>query len=263
MEFASSLTQAVLLKRYKRFLAEIVLNNQEHQIIYCPNTGAMMGCDVLGSRIWFSHSSNPQRKFPGTWELVEVNGGYLVCVNTQYTNQLLIEAIQNGTVQELTSYNQIIQDPPLLEENGFDLLLEKDPQPSLEESEGQSRTHFGESCFVVTKSVTLGDEIHRGFFPDMATPAGAQQLKSLIHARQLGYRAILFYNVLHTGIERVFPADHIDPQYGQLLRQAVMAGVEILGYRVDINFNQIKIAKKIEVCVPARMIGTSRSEKSK
>jgi sugar fermentation stimulation protein A len=261
MEFANSLTQAVLLKRYKRFLAEIVLNNQEHQIIYCPNTGAMTGCDVLGSRIWFSHSENPRRKFPGTWELVEVNGGYLVCVNTQYTNQLVIEAIQNGTIEELKDYSQIIQDPPLLEENGFDLLLEKNSHFS-DEQENISPL-CGESCFMVIKSVTLGDEIHRGFFPEIVTQGGAQQLKSLIHAKQLGYRAVLFYNVLHTGIERVFPADHIDPQYGQLLRQAVIAGVEIFGYRVDINFNQIKIAKKIEVCVPARLIGTSRSEKSK
>lgn len=259
MEFPSILTQAVLLKRYKRFLAEVVLNNQEHHVIYCPNMGSMTGCDILGSRIWFSHSANPRRKFPDTWELVEVNSGYLVGVNTQYSNPLIVEAIENGTIEELKEYTRISLDPPHLDENGFDILLEKESQ----ENELAEEASISEKCFVVSKSVTLGDEIHRGFFPDGPTERGCQQLKSLIHAKQLGYRAVLLYSVLHTGIERIFPADHIDPEYGKLLRQALIAGVEIYGYRVDISLSQIQLTTQVEVCIPARMICTSRSEKSK
>ncbi len=247
MEFASPLTQAVLLKRYKRFLAEIVVNNQEHRVIYCPNMGAMTGCDILGSRVWFSHSANPRRKFPDTWELVEVDGGHLVCVNTQNSTQLITEAIENGIITELQGYTHLNITPNALGEYAFDLSL--CPQaPSTQTP----------SCFVHINSVTLGDEIHRGFFPDAPTDKGVQQLKALIHAKENGYRAVLVYCVQHTGINRLFPADHIDPKYGSLIRQAMIAGVEIYAYRLDITLNEMSIAKAIEVCIPARMICSSR-----
>lgn len=252
MEFTSHLTQGVLLKRYKRFLAEIILNNQEHRVIYCPNMGAMSGCDVLGSRIWFSHCDDSHRKFPDTWELVEVDGGNLVCVNTQHAKALILEGISNGCIEELQGYTQSALEPPYLEEEGLDLLLEKQVQ-------GASP----EKCFVVIKGVTLGDEIHRGFYPDSSGSNGAEQLKSLISAKQQGYRAALVYCVLHTGIDRVYPADHIDPEYGSMLRQAAIAGVEIMGYRVDISLSEISIATRVEVCIPARMICSSGSEKSR
>ncbi len=248
MEFPSPLTQAVLLKRYKRFLAEIVINNQEHRVIYCPNMGAMTGCDILGSRVWFSRSPNTRRKFPDTWELVEVDAGYLVCVNTLNTNQLILEGIVNGVINELQGYTQILLDPPLLEDHSFDILLEKNP----------GIIDDTEKCFVVSKGVTLGDEIHRGFFPDTPTEKGVQQLKALIHAKEMGYRAVLIYCIQHTGIERVFPADHIDPKYGSTLRQAMMAGVEMMAYRLDISLSEMHLATPVEVCIPARMICSSR-----
>lgn len=246
MEFASPLTQAVLLKRYKRFLAEIVVNNQEHRVIYCPNMGAMTGCDLLGSRVWFSHSSNPRRKFPDTWELVEVDAGYLVCVNTQNANPLVMEAIKNGTISELQGYTHVSLETPLLDDQGFDLYLDEPVNPEMNK------------CYVDIKCVTLGDEIHRGFFPDAPTEKGVQQLKSLIHAKELGNRAVLVFCVQHTGIDRIFPADHIDAKYGAMLRQAIIAGVEILAYRVEISLSEMHIAKPIEVCIPARMICSSR-----
>lgn len=247
MEFASPLTQAVLLKRYKRFLAEIVINNQEHRVIYCPNMGAMTGCDILGSRLWFSHSSNPRRKFPDTWELVEVDGGYLVCVNTQNSQELIVEGIEKGVITQLQGYAQINLAPPLLEDHSYDLSLNHHTQ------DGEPQ-----HCYVHINNVTLGDEIHRGFFPDAASEKAVQQLKALMHAKKLGHRAMLVYCVQHTGIERLFPADHIDPQYGSLLRQAMIAGVEIHAYGVDISLTQMSIARPVEVCIPARMICSSR-----
>lgn len=251
MEFPSQLTQGVLLKRYKRFLAEIILNNQEHRVIYCPNMGAMAGCDVLGSRIWFSHSDNPSRKFPDTWELVEVDGGNLVCVNTQHAKQLILEAISKGTLTELQGYTQSTLPSPYSEEEGLDLILEtSDPDM------------VSEKCVVVIKGVTLGDEIHRGFYPDSPGSRGFEQLKALINAKQQGFRAVLVYCVLHTGIDRIYPADHIDPDFGAMLRQAAVAGVEVLGYRADIALSDISIASQVEVCIPARMICSPRSEKS-
>jgi sugar fermentation stimulation protein A len=246
MEFPSTLTQAVLLKRHKRFLAEVIINNQEHRVIYCPNVGAMTGCDILGSRIWYSRSLDPHRRFPETWELVEVDVGHLVCVNTQHASNLLIEAIDNNTIPGLQGYGSLQLHPPLLGEHGFDILLKKDQ----------------EKCFVILHNVTLGDEIHRGFFPDALSDLGVEQLKSLIHAKQQGYRAVLVYCVLHTGIDRIFPADHIDPDYGCLLRQALLAGVEVMGFRCEITLKDIHINGPVEICVPVRMIGDWRSEKS-
>lgn len=254
MEFPSPLTQAVLLKRYKRFLAEIVLNNQVHNTIYCPNMGAMTGCDVLGSRVWYSHSEESHRKYPDTWELVEVNDGFLVCVNPLYSHFLIKEGIENNTITELQGYTSIISDPPVLEENGFDLLLENND----DEDTQNPALLCDEKCFVVINNVTLGDEIHRGFFPDAHSDKSSQQLKSLIHAKQLGYRAVLFFCVLHTGIDRIFPADHIDTEYGRLLRQAMITGVEFVGYKAHIDFNAIKLQDPVEICVPARLICTSR-----
>ncbi len=247
MEYASQLTQAILLKRYKRFLAEVVINNQEHRVIYCPNMGAMTGCDILGSRVWFSHAPSPRRKFPDTWELVEVDAGHLVCVNTQNSTQLVAEGIESGIIKELQGYSHLNVTQNVLGEYAFDISL----CPANPSSETPS-------CFVHINNVTLGDEIHRGFYPDAPTEKGVQQLKALIHAKESGYRAVLLYCVQHTGIERLFPADHIDPKYGSLLRQAMIAGVEIYAYRLEITLKHMNIAKAIEVCIPARMICSSR-----
>ncbi len=244
VEFSGPLTQAVLLKRYKRYLAEVVADNKEHRIIYCPNLGAMTGCDVLGSRIWFSYAPNTLRKYPETWELVEVDAGYLVCVNTHNDVPLVIEGIQDGTIQELQGYQQMTCNPQLLGEYSLSLLLEAKAD--------------GTACYLDVKSVTLGDEIHRGFFPDAPTAHSVAQLKLLIHAREQGYRAVLLYCVQHMGIDRVFPADHIDSEYGRTLRKAIIAGVEILAYRVDISLHNIKLVKPVDVCIPARMICSSR-----
>jgi len=246
MEYASTLTPAVLLKRHKRFLAEVIVNNQDHRVIFCPNIGMMTGCDILGSRIWYSCSNDAHRRFPQTWELVEVDLGHLVCINTQHANKLFIEAIKNDVITELQGYGELIIHPPLLAECSFDMLLKKQD----------------EKCFVALHKVTLGDEIHRGFFPDALSDTCTDQLKSLIYAKQLGYRAVLVYCILHTGIERLFPADHIDPDYGCLLRQALLAGVEVLGYRCEITLKNILLNTPVEVCIPARMIGDWRSEKS-
>ncbi|HRE30527.1 MAG TPA: DNA/RNA nuclease SfsA, partial [Candidatus Berkiella sp.] len=217
-----------------------------------PNMGAMTGCDILGSRIWFSQCGNPRRKFPETWELVEVDGGHLVCVNVHSTKQLVLEAIQNGAIQELSYYDHIDRDPELLDECSFDLMLKQQAHEDDEQN----------TAFVMMQSVTMGDEIHRGFFPDAMTQKGVQQLKSLIYAKQRGYRAVLVFAVLHTGIHRLFPADHIDSEYGGLIRQAVIAGVEVIGYRVDISFNAMSLTEPVEICIPARLICSSRAEKS-
>jgi sugar fermentation stimulation protein A len=244
MKFPSLLTQAVLIKRTKRFLADVVINNQEYRTIYCPNPGAMTGCDLLGSRIWFSHSTLPKRKHPDTWELVEVDAGFLVCVNSQLSYALVVDAIENGVIQPLQGYTNVSVSPVSLDNFTFEMMLEENTT--------------NEKCFVEVRSVTLGDEIHRGFYPDAKSPRAVRQLKALIHAKRQGHRAVFIFCVQHTGIARLFPADHIDMQFGATLRQAVFAGVEILAYGADISLQEISLVKPIELCIPARMICSSR-----
>ncbi len=244
MKFPSPLTQAVLIKRTKRFLADVVVNNQEYRTIYCPNMGAMTGCDLLGSRVWFSHTMQPKRKHADNWELVEVDAGFLVCINTQLAYPLVVEAIQSGVIQPLQNYSKITIAPATLDNFTFDMVLESEA--------------LNQKCYVDVRSVTLGDEIHRGFYPDAKASRAVRQLKALMHAKRQGHRAVLIFCVQHTGITRLFPADHIDMQFGATLRQAVFAGVEILAYGADISLQEIKLIKPIEMCIPARMICASR-----
>ncbi|HET9843667.1 MAG TPA: DNA/RNA nuclease SfsA, partial [Gammaproteobacteria bacterium] len=168
MEFTSSLTEAILLKRYKRFLADVAVSKTDRRTIYCPNTGAMRGCNILGSRVWFSSSTNLRRKYPDTWELVEIDGGYLVAINTQRTNQLILEAIASGTITEIQGYKNIEREYALTHYNNrFDFRFsnhEYDKTP----------------CFMEVKAVTLGDEICRGFYPDSNAEITTHQLKALI-----------------------------------------------------------------------------------
>lgn len=252
MEYTSPLTQAVLLKRYKRYLAEIVLNNQEHRIIQCPNFGAMVGCDMLGSRIWFSRPENAHGKYPDVWELVEVDNGRLVCVNPNRALPLLMEAIAAKKIPALADYTPI-QFQPAIEEYALDVLLEKATSV---------KNAVDERCLIGIHTVTLGDEIHRGFFPDAPTDNGVQQLRALVQAKSLGYRAMLVLCSLHSGITRLFPADHIDSQYGCLIRQAIIAGVEVIGCGVDVTTEGLELHGNVEVHVPARLLSSYRAEKS-
>lgn len=253
MEFTSPLTQAVLLKRYKRYLAEVVLNNQEHRIIQCPNFGAMLGCDMLGSRIWFSRAAVNHRKYPDIWELVEVDNGQIVCVNPQNALPLLLEAIEAKQIPALIDYSPL-EMQPVMEEYSLDLLLEK--------TTSHAQTSVQDKCLIGIHTVTLGDEIHRGFFPDAPSDNGIQQLRALVQAKSLGYRAMLVLCSLHTGITRMFPADHIDSQFGCLIRQAIIAGVEVIGCGVDITTESMHLHSNVEVHVPARLISSYRAEKS-
>jgi sugar fermentation stimulation protein A len=154
------------------------------------------------------------------------------------------EAIQNGVIQPLQEFSKITLAPMVLDNFTFDMVLESESTQ--------------QKCYVDVRCVTLGDEIHRGFYPDAKAGRAVRQLKGLIHARRQGHRAALIFCVQHTGISRLFAADHIDIQFGATLRQAVFAGVEIFAYGADISLQEVKLARPIEMCIPARMICASR-----
>lgn len=239
MELESPLHSGILLQRYKRFLADVQLQSGEIITIHCPNTGSMKNCKEPGSRVWYSTSENKKRKYPHTWQFIEVNGKDLVGINTGLSNKLVVEAIENGMVTELQSYQKLKTEVPYGDQKSrIDVLLSNG-----DESEDKDQ------CFVEVKNVSLGLEAGLGLFPDAVTTRGQKHLEELMLMKKSGARAVLFFCVQHSGIERVSPADDIDPVYGSLLREAIDKGVEAIAYRAKINPEQstVMLNKSIPV----------------
>ncbi|KJG01243.1 DNA/RNA nuclease SfsA [Photobacterium angustum] len=232
MKFTQPLQAAKLIKRYKRFLADIELDNNDVRTIHCANTGAMTGCAETGSTVWYSTSDNPKRKYPNSWELTQTLSNDWICVNTAQANRLVEEAIKNDVIDELTGYTSLRTEVKYGTENSrIDLLLESESRPP---------------CYIEVKSVTLLGKDRQGYFPDAVTTRGQKHLRELMEMVDQGNRAVLLFAVLHSGIDNVSVADHIDPIYAQLLTQAVKAGVEVLCYKAELNKEQIKLTNCIE-----------------
>ena len=231
MKFDPPLQAATLLKRYKRFLADIELPGGEVRTIHCANTGAMTGCAEPGSTVWYSTSDNPKRKYPNSWELTQTKEGHWICVNTIQANRLVAEAINKGRITELTGYSSLKTEVKYGSENSrIDILLEAGDKPA---------------CYIEVKSVTLLEN-GRGYFPDAVTARGQKHLRELIAMAQSGRRAVLFFAILHTGIENLSAAHHIDPDYYELIQQAEQAGVEIICYKAVLDQNELKLNHCIE-----------------
>ena len=234
MNFETPLQSGILLKRYKRFLADVKLDSDEIITIHCPNTGSMKNCKEPGSRVWFSTSENKKRKYPHTWQFVEVNKNHLVGINTGLSNKLVVEAIQNGAVRELQNYELLKTEVPYgAQKSRIDILL----------------SNNDEECYVEVKNVSLGMEAGLGLFPDAVTTRGQKHLEELMLIKKSGARAILFFCVQHTGIEKVSPADDIDPKYSTLLRKAMAEGVESIAYGTDIDTKNSIVELKNQIPV--------------
>ncbi|HCH33615.1 MAG TPA: DNA/RNA nuclease SfsA [Oceanospirillaceae bacterium] len=232
MDFSLPLQEATLQLRYKRFLADVVRHEGTELTLHCPNTGSMKNCAQPGSRIWYWDSANNKRKYPCTWELVEVENQYLACINTQRANGLVVEAINNGVIQELQGYDQLQTEVKYGHENSrIDILLtHKGPVPR---------------CYVEVKNVTLMAADGLGQFPDAVTQRGRKHLRELVAMVEQGHRAVLVYCVAHTGIDRVAPAWNIDPAYADSLIWAMQSGVEVLAYGADINLTSMTLERRL------------------
>jgi len=219
MQFETPLIEGRLIRRYKRFLADVELNSGEQITAHTPNTGSMLGCAEPGSRVWLSRSDNAKRKYPLSWEIVEANGDTLVGINTALPSQLVREAIETRVIGELQGYARIRAEVPFGVENSrVDLLLESD----------------GARCYVEIKNVTAIDG-GAAIFPDAVTRRGAKHLRELMAVAADGHRAVIFYCVQRGDATEVRPADAIDPDYGQALRAARAAGVEAIAYRAAVT----------------------------
>ncbi|WP_394130434.1 DNA/RNA nuclease SfsA [Shewanella maritima] len=220
MKHSPALQSGRLIKRYKRFLTDIVTDGGQHITIHCPNTGSMRNCLFEGNRVWYSTSDNPKRKYPHTFELMEDNQGHLIGINTGNANALAEQAINNGTIEELRDYEKLQREVKYGDEKSrIDILLTSQLRPK---------------CYIEVKSCTLLED-GQGYFPDAVTTRGQKHLRELMAMVQQGHRAVLLFVVQHGGISTVKAAAHIDPQYADLLMQALDKGVEVLAYKVEMS----------------------------
>ncbi len=221
MEFKGSLEHGILLRRYKRFLADIELDDGSRRTIHCPNTGSMKNCANPGDEVWFSTSDNAKRKYPNTWEISRTPEGHFIGIQSARANAIVKEGLDK--VPEFQGYRAVASEVKYGTENSrIDLLL----------SEHATKP----DCYIEIKSVTLLDESDvqgLGLFPDAITARGTKHLRELVEVVRLGHRGVLFYCVQHTGITRVQPAREIDPLYADTLIAALAAGVEVYAYSTE------------------------------
>lgn len=252
MEFIPPLIEGRLIRRYKRFLADVVLADGERVTAHCANPGSMTTCMVEGGRVWLSRSPSKQRKLPYTWEIAEV-GQSLVCVNTGRANELVAEALSAGTIRELAGYPEFTREVRYGESSRIDFLLSASGATGEQrtgKSAGKSTDKSG-LCYVEVKSVTLDGGDNTAAFPDSVTVRGTKHLRELCAVIAAGHRAVLLFVCNRTGARVVRPADEIDPLYGYNLRRARAAGLEILAYGADISPRALVLRRPVPVRLPA------------
>jgi len=234
MKFTPPLLKAKLLKRYKRFLADVQFEDGSIVTIHCPNTGSMKNCMVENSDCWLSASDNPKRKYRHTWEIATVLAGQKAGINTGRANALVFEALETGVIKELEGYSSIAKEVRYGEENSrIDFLLS-----------GHS-SDKAQKCYLEVKNVTYGEVDGRGLFPDSISVRGQKHLRELRLMVEQGQRAVLLYCVQHSGIDWVEVAKDIDPDYAQGLKEAMAAGVEVYAYRATLSEAEIILKEAI------------------
>lgn len=235
MRFPAPLVPARLIKRYKRFLADVTLENGEVATAHSVNTGAMTGVLDAGNRVWLSESDNPARKLKYTWEIVEADGTR-IGINTGMANRLAEEAVTQGVIPELAGYDRIRREVKYGTNSRIDLLLEKDGAPD---------------CYVEVKNVHMkrGDF---ALFPDAVTARGAKHMDELALLAQAGIRAVVLFVIQRDDCTAFAPAEDVDPHYAAALRNAVAKGVEALSYCCYVAADEIRIHRALPVRLDAR-----------
>jgi len=229
MKFTKSLIKGKLVKRYKRFFADIKLN-EETIIAHCPNTGSMMGLLDEGNEVFVSKNNDPKRKLKYTLEIIKVKKN-LVGVNTHFANKIAFHGLSNNLVKEVKNSNNIKPEVFFDKETRFDFLVEKN----------------NHKTFVEVKNVTLFRKDKLAEFPDAVTSRGSKHLKTLIEATKKGYKTYLLFLVQIQGVTDFKIAKDIDKEYYENYKLAKKAGVKFLAYRCKISSKEIKIEKKIRI----------------
>ena len=235
MRFDSTLIPATLARRYKRFLADVVLPSGDVMTVHVANPGAMTGLDRPLSRVWLSDSGNPQRKFPYTWELVEADlgsGAEIVGVNTGQPHQLVADALAAGLIPELRNYPMVRREVRYGENSRVDFLLD-DPTRR--------------PCYLEVKNVHLMRKPRLAEFPDCVTVRGTKHLRELTAMHTTGARAVLLFVIQIPSAERFAIARDIDPAYAAAFDRARARGVEMLAWRCNVNLDGIEIVAPVPI----------------
>ena len=228
MRFPDPLIPGTLVKRYKRFLADVTLADGSVVTAHCANTGSMLGVAEPGSEVWLSPARNPERKLKYTWEMIRVGDG-LVGINTQHPNRIVEDGVRAGGVAELTGYDEVRREVKYGKNSRIDVLLSGGGRPD---------------CYVEVKNVHL----RRGAaaeFPDAVTARGAKHLVEMADMVDGGARAVMFYLVQRGDCETFAVADDIDPTYAEALETARARGVEAVCYACRLTPESIELDRPL------------------
>ena len=237
MKFPNPLIKGTLIKRYKRFLADVTLETGEEITAHCANPGSMLGLKDPGSTVWLSPATNPKRKLKYSWELIETNDfkkKTLVGINTSLPNKLAEEAILNGTIKELRDYQNLKREVKYGENSRIDILLDN---PEINE----------QKCYVEIKNVHLLREKNLAEFPDSVTARGAKHLKELSDMVKQGHRAVMFYLIQRDDCTSFSLAEDIDKAYKDAFLKAIDTGVEAIAYKCKLTTTEIKVTKPVKI----------------
>ncbi|PID59489.1 DNA/RNA nuclease SfsA [candidate division KSB3 bacterium] len=229
MHFDPPLSTGILHKRYKRFLADITLDSGESITAHCPNTGSMLSCSTLGSRVGVSRSANPQRKYPYTLEIVEDNGSW-VGVNTARSNAIVAEGISQGIISSFGKVISLQREVKVSAKSRLDILLD----------------HGKSTTFVEVKNCSLAKD-RVAMFPDAVTKRGTKHLYELMELVAKGEQACIFFLVQRQDADSFTPAMTIDPEYSTALKQAAQQGVQVVAWQAKVSPQGITIHRELAV----------------
>lgn len=235
MLFSSPLVRGRLVKRYKRFLADIVLDDGQTITTAVPNTGSMMGLVEPGTVVWLSISASLTRKYPHTWEIVENDmgaGPVLVGINTNHPNFIVAEAIKDKKIKPLVGYGSLRREVKYGQSSRIDILLEDTGR---------------ETAYVEIKNVHLMRKPGLAEFPDSVTERGVKHLEELSDMVRQGHRAVMIYLIQRGDAEAFSLAADIDPAYAAAFKKATKAGVEALAYRCQLSPTGIELAVEVPI----------------
>ena len=232
MQFQTPLVPARLIRRYKRFLADIRLDDGREVTAHCANPGSMMGLAEEGMKIWVESNDDPKKKLKYGWRLVDHENGHFTGVDTAVPNRALRAALMAGEVREFAAYSEVLPEQKYGEKSRIDFLLKGDGLPD---------------AYIEVKSVTLSRQAGLAEFPDSVTARGTKHLGELAAMVELGHRAVMFYLVQRTDCTAMALAGDIDPAYAAAFAKARAAGVEVLCYDTQISPERVELGQVLDV----------------